>query len=61
LASEQEEWAESMAGIEARQQGALNPEVEVRRRANDEPAVLTATHPKRDKRGERDHGEDGPR
>ena len=39
-----------MAGIEARQQGALNPEVEVRRRADDESVVLTATHRKGDKR-----------
>ena len=39
-----------MAGIEARQQGALNPEVEVGERAETEPALLSATHRKRDKR-----------
>ena len=37
MASEQEEWAESMAGIEARQQGSLNPEVEVGERADAAP------------------------
>ena len=36
-----------MAGIEARQQGALNPEVEVGERAETEPALLSATHRKR--------------
>ena len=47
-----------MAGTEARQRGALKPEGEVRRRAHDEPVVLTATHRKRQTGGVRTNDED---
>ena len=39
-----------MAGIEARQQGPLNPEVEVGERADAAPVLLSTTHRKGDKR-----------
>ena len=35
-----------MAGIEARQQGPLNPEVEVGERADAAPVLLSTTHRK---------------